>query len=73
MRNRIVGAVGMIWGGAILVSRLLRNQPQAATGGAFAAGQSTALIFGVLLLVVGAYYFQETGVVAGRGRPDPSW
>jgi hypothetical protein len=57
MRNRIVGAIGMVWGGAILLSRLLRDQPQAAPGGAYAAGQSTALIFGALLLLVGAYYF----------------
>lgn len=57
MRNRIVGGIGMVWGGVILLSRLFRNQPQAAPGGAYSAGQSTALIFGALLFVVGAYYF----------------
>lgn len=57
MRNRILGAIGMVWGGAILLSRFFRDQPSAAAGGAYAAGQSTALVFGAILLAVGAYYF----------------
>jgi len=57
MRNRIVGAIGMVWGGAILFSRLILSRTQSAPGSAYASGQSAGLIFGVLLFVVGAYYF----------------
>ena len=28
MRNRIVGAIGVLWGGGILASHFLREQPQ---------------------------------------------
>ncbi len=56
MRNRIIGIIGMVWGALILLNRLLGGQPGAQPGGAYAAGQSMAVIFGLLLLVVGAYY-----------------
>jgi hypothetical protein len=54
VRNRIFGAIGVIWGGAMLVSAFLRGGPEGS--GAYAAGQTTALAFGCLLLLVGGYY-----------------
>jgi hypothetical protein len=54
MRNRIFGAIGVLWGGAILLSAFLRGGPQGS--GSYVAGQAAALVFALLLLVVGAYY-----------------
>jgi hypothetical protein len=53
MRNRIFGAIGVIWGGLMLVSAFLRGGPQGS--GAYAAGQTGALVFAVLLVIVGGY------------------
>ena len=54
MRNRIFGAIGVLWGGAVLIRSLLRGVPQGS--GAYAAGQTGGMIFGGLLLIVGIYY-----------------
>lgn len=58
MRNRIFGAIGVIWGGGLLVSFLVRGG-QLEGGGSYAAGQMTALVFGGLLLIVGLYYLMK--------------
>src|SRR5688572_25962724 len=55
MRNRILGAIGVIWGGLILLGRLIGGSAGEGAG-AYAAGQMTGLVFAVLLLVVGLYY-----------------
>ena len=55
MRNRIVGGIAVVWGGAILGMKLFGSQP-APSGGAYGAGQGAGLIFGGLLFVVGLYY-----------------
>lgn len=54
MRNRILGGIGVVWGGAMLVSASLRAAPE--RSGAYGAGQTAALVFAVLLVVVGGYY-----------------
>jgi hypothetical protein len=59
MRNRIFGAIGLIWGSLILVTAFLRGGPQGS--GSYAAGQTGALVFAVLLVVVGGYYFVKRG------------
>ncbi len=61
MRNRIFGAIGVLWGGAMLVSAFLRDRSQGSS--AYEAGQTTALVFAVLLLAVGGYY-----LLKGRGK-----
>ena len=55
VRNRIFGAIGVIWGGAILVRALLTGGPQGT--GSYAAGQTSAFVFAGLLVLVGGYYF----------------
>ncbi len=56
MRNKIFGGIGILWGGALVLRRMLSDSP--ATGSdAYQAGQSGAVVFGALLLVVGLYYF----------------
>jgi hypothetical protein len=57
MRNRIFGGIGVVWGGLMLVSALLRGGPQGS--GSYAAGQNAALVFAVLLVLVGGYYLTK--------------
>jgi hypothetical protein len=64
MRNRIFGGIGVVWGGLILVTWFMRGGPQGS--GAYAAGQTGALVFGVLLLIIGAYYVLKGGQKAGN-------
>ncbi len=59
--NRIVGVIAALWGAGILISFLLRSG--SIGGGAYGAGQFTALIVGVLLLGAGLY------VAIKGGRP----
>lgn len=54
-RNRVLGLIGVIWGGAILLSRFLSASPPSGSG-AYGAGRAAGLVFAILLLVVGGYY-----------------
>jgi len=54
MRNRILGAVGVVWGGSILLSGL-RGGVRAGSD-AYVAGGIAGLAFGLLLFAVGAWY-----------------
>jgi len=55
LRNRILGAIAVIWGSLILMARLGGGDPVDGAG-AYAAGQMTGLVFAVVLVVVGLYY-----------------
>jgi hypothetical protein len=55
MRQRILGGIGVVWGGLMLINRLLRGGP-APGNGSYVAGQNVALVFGVLLFAGGLYY-----------------
>ena len=57
MRNRIFGAIGLVWGGLMLLSSFLQGGPQGS--GAYAAGQTAALVFAALLVLVGGYYLMK--------------
>lgn len=49
----VLGAIAVVWGAALLVRFLLTTgAPQAV--GAYQAGQTAAVVFGILLLLVGA-------------------
>jgi hypothetical protein len=54
MRNRILGAIGLIWGGAMLVRAYIVGGPQGA--GSYRQGQIAGLVFAALLVIVGGYY-----------------
>ena len=54
MRNKILGIIGILWGGGILASAFLRDAP--AGSDAYAAGHTAGLVFGGLLFLVGAYH-----------------
>ena len=55
MWNKILGAIGCIWGGAILVSAFFGGG-SAGGSDAYAAGHSVGVIFAALLFIVGGYY-----------------
>jgi hypothetical protein len=59
MRNRIFGGIGVIWGTLILLNAFMRGGPQGS--GAYAAGQTGALVFAVLLVIIGGYYLLKGG------------
>ena len=54
MRNKIFGGIGVLWGGGIVLRWLMSGSDGGSS--AYQAGQSGAVIFGLLLLVVGGYY-----------------
>lgn len=54
-RNRILGIICAVWGGAVLLNALLGGMKS--SGNEMTdAGQSGGLIFGGILFVVGLYY-----------------
>jgi membrane associated rhomboid family serine protease len=53
MKIRILAAVGIVFGSAILLSGVLNGVKGEGT---YAQGQIAGLIFGVLLFAVGLYY-----------------
>jgi Mn2+/Fe2+ NRAMP family transporter len=53
-RYRIIGAIALVWGMALLLSHLLGFR-RIEGSGAYAAGQYAGLLFGVLLFAVGLY------------------
>lgn len=60
MRNKIVGGIGMLWGGAILANQILGGPSDESE--AYQVGQTVAMVFGGLMFVVGAYYlFKKSG------------
>ncbi|MFM7976611.1 MAG: hypothetical protein ACKO8U_16190, partial [Pirellula sp.] len=61
MRNRIFGLIGVLWGGGIIVSGLVRGGSQGA--GAYQLGQTAGFVFGGLLFVVGLFY-----LIRGSGK-----
>ena len=56
MRNKIFGGIGILWGGGVVLTRLLSDS-SSANPGAYQAGQSAAFWFGVVMLGAGLYYF----------------
>ena len=55
MRNKISGAIGIIWGGLILANGL--SSDSAVGNTAYESGQSMAMILGVIMFAAGLYYF----------------
>jgi hypothetical protein len=54
MYQRLLGVVGVLWGGGIFLSGFL-SRGQAGGSGAYATGQSSAWIFGLLLFLAGIF------------------
>jgi len=56
MRNKIFGAIGIIWGGAILLNWLMSNASTTGSA-AYQGGHSAAVVFGAVMFCAGLYYF----------------
>ena len=57
MRNKIFGTIGILWGGAVIVSFFARG---ASIGtGAYAAGALFGLLFGAVMLFAGIHYVRK--------------
>ena len=54
MRNKVFGAIGILWGGA-LVAKWLATGVRG--GDAYAAGQYAGVAFGAAMLLAGLYAF----------------
>jgi len=65
MRNRILGLIGVLWGGGVVLSGIMRGIPEGHN--AYQAGQIGGLIFGALLFLVGLYYL----IKGGQKKPNP--
>jgi hypothetical protein len=68
LRNRILGAIGVLWGGLILLGRL-KGGHAVQGAGAYAVGQAVAVVLAVLMVLVGLYYLVRGG---GSARPKSS-
>jgi hypothetical protein len=55
-KERLLGLLGVLWGGGILVAGLTRDAVEATAGPAYATGQTMGLVLGALLFFVGLYY-----------------
>ena len=53
MKYKILGWIGVVWGGLILASGLYQLFTGRIGGGAYGAGRLVGLLFGVLLLYAG--------------------
>lgn len=67
MRNVIFGAIGVLWGGGIVLNALLGDARPA--DGPAATGRAVGQFMGVLLFVAGLYYL-VTGL-RGLGKEAP--
>lgn len=55
MKERILGSIGVLWGVAILIYGLVGNHhDRFSSNSSYQAGETAALVFGVLFLIVGA-------------------
>ena len=55
MRDKIIGAIGVLWGGGMLV-RWLMTGPPAGVGG-YEGGQTAVAFLGAVMVVAGLYRF----------------
>jgi hypothetical protein len=59
MSHRLIGVIGVLWGGGMLLFGLLSGG-QAQVKGAYAAGQSVGWLFGLVLFLTGIYYLAKS-------------
>jgi hypothetical protein len=59
MRNQIFGAIGVLWGGAILIYGLFLNNAPVSNNPAYRTGQTAGLLMGGVLFAAGLYYLTK--------------
>ena len=62
MRNRIFGAIGTIFGGAILFNSLTASAPSGSA--AYQGGSTAAVVFGAVMFCAGLYYLLKKSAKA---------
>lgn len=55
MKRKLLGVLGVVWGGGLLALHVARGARSGGMGG-YAAGRGPALVFAGLLFGVGLYY-----------------
>ena len=55
MRNKIMGAIGAIWGALIVANGIFGERAGGST--AYEVGQGTGVALGAIMLFAGLYYF----------------
>jgi hypothetical protein len=55
LKRRVLGAVGVIFGGGIILTRLLGSN-DLSTSSSYRSGQIAGLIFGTMFFGIGIYY-----------------
>jgi hypothetical protein len=55
MKRKVLGAIGVVWGGGLLALHFIRGARSSGLG-AYAAGRGPALVFAGLLFGIGLYY-----------------
>ena len=54
MRSKILGTIGVLWGGSVIASGLVRGAPDPSKS-SYGAGQFAGFVFGSLLVGAGLY------------------
>jgi hypothetical protein len=71
LRNRILGAIGVLWGGLILLGRL-KGGHVVPGAGAYAVGQAVAVVLAVLMVLVGRTISFGVGDLRAPNRREPA-
>jgi hypothetical protein len=61
MKNKILGVIGVLWGGGLIVSALVHGIPM--PGSSYGTGAFVGFLFGIALFAAGA-----RALVVGRRR-----
>ena len=68
MKNKILAWIGVIWGGLIVLSGLVKLFSGGISGGAYGVGQLLAFVFGGVLCFAGARGLSQKPKVDNRIR-----
>jgi hypothetical protein len=63
MRNLIIGSIGILWGGAIVLARILGGPP--AGSASYQSGSWIGTAIGVAMFIAGIYYVRK-GLLARK-------
>lgn len=59
MKNKVLGWIGVIWGGLVLLSGFVKMSSGGVGGGAYGAGQVAGFVIGGLLCLAGVYTLRK--------------
>ena len=68
MRNLISGAIGILWGGALILARIFGGPP--AGSASYQSGSWIGTAIGIAMFVAGIYYVRK-GLLARKAGGNP--